>query len=105
MIRHLVPRRPSDAWQGRAEFLTTLSPGTAATALPAPISTLRTWNRIAASGSGPLRPERVGVVLGFSHNGATEFDRADPTELRAQQTGLFATMRVTPSAANELLGV
>jgi TonB dependent receptor len=102
---HLVPRRPSDAWRGRAEFLTTLSPGTAATALPPPIATLRTWNRIAASVSGPLRRDRLGVVLGFIVNDATEFDRADPTELRAQQTGVFANVRFTPSAANELFGI
>jgi hypothetical protein len=101
----MVPRRPSDAWRGSAEVLSTASSATPATGLVPPIATLRSWNRIAASVSGPLRRERLSAVLGAVVNNATQFDRDDPTILRAHETGGFAHLLFTPSPTDELFGV
>jgi hypothetical protein len=101
---HLIPRRPSDTWQGRAELLSAPWAATPAAAPIPSIAALRTWNRIAASVSGPLRRDRVSTVLGITVTDATRFERADPTRLRSQETGAFAEVLFTASADDEVFG-
>jgi hypothetical protein len=101
----LVPRRPSDTWHGRTEFLSTVSSTAAPTEPVPPIQTLRTWNRFAASASGPLHGEHLGGVFGVAVNNGTRFERSDPTILHAQDTTGFAHLLYTPSTTDEVFAV
>jgi hypothetical protein len=101
----LVPRRPSDTWRGQAEFLSTVSAADAPTDPVPPIQTLRSWNRFAASASGPLHGTRLGGVFGLAVNDASRFDRNDPTILHAQDTTGFANFLYRPSTTDEVLAV
>jgi hypothetical protein len=98
----LMPRRPSDRWRGQAEFLTTLSSAGQPTGPVPPIETLRTWNRLAASASGPLHGEHLGAVFGVAVNKGTRFERSGETILPAQATAGFASVLYTPSKADEV---
>ena len=99
---HLIPGRPPDTWRGRGEFLSTLSPATPAAGPIPSMATLRTWYRIAASASGPLRRDRLSTMLGIAVNDATRFERADPTMLHSRETGGFGQILFTPSESDEV---
>jgi len=101
----LVPRRPSDTWHGQAEFMSTMSSTDAPNEPVPPIQTLRSWNRFAASASGPLQGKRLGGGFGLAVNHGTRFERYDPTILHAQDTTGFAHLLYTPSNTDEVLAV
>lgn len=105
VIVRMTPKRPAPAWEGRAEFFSTLSVASAPMLAIPPISTLHTWNRLAASASGPLLHGRVNTMLGVAASNATRFDRTDPTLLHSRDVGGFVHVLFTPSASDEVSGV
>jgi hypothetical protein len=105
LVVHLTPRRPSDAWVGGAEFLSTLLSPSLSTQSVAPASAIDTWNRLSATASGAIRRNRVNITVGAAATNATRFDRADPTRLHSQQLDAYGQLLVTPSAHDEVSGV
>ena len=104
LVVRLTPRRPSEKWERRLEFMSTVSAQPLSAAPVPPISTLHTWSRLAASASGPLLGNRVRATMGVSAASATGFERADPTLLRSHDNSGFAHILFTPSGNDELSG-
>jgi hypothetical protein len=109
----LAPRRPAATWTRiveatgsipalvSASHLTfvdrELTPG-----IPPPISRLDSAAYANVLFSGPMVPDKVGIVVAGTWNGSRRFDRSDPTRLAAQQTSLFTHLVYTASARDEM---
>jgi hypothetical protein len=104
LVIRLVPRDPGAHWTRRVEGSAGPSAFTAGRSLHAPpaIQRASTWGRASAMASGPLIPERLGLVAAGSWMRTSRFDRADPTLVAAEQESLFAHLVFTPSATHTL---
>jgi TonB-dependent receptor-like protein len=98
----LTPRRPSTIWEGRAEFFSTIFATPQSTRAVPPIATLHTWNRLAASASGPLLRDRLTARLGVAASNATRFERRDPTLLHSRDASGFANLLYTASPIDDV---
>lgn len=100
----LVPRRPTAAWTRSIELFGA-RPGllsrTATTSPPA-ISRLNTWTSGSVLASGPLIPDRLGIVLEASWTKATRYQRDDPTRLNEKLGSLFSHFVFTPTKRDEI---
>ncbi len=100
----LTPRRPTAEWARRVDlfgappafvsdpFLTTAPT----------ISRLDQYGNVSFLASGPIIPNRLGIVVAGSWMGSTRFDRADPTPLDSQQASFFSHLVFTPDGDDEL---
>lgn len=98
----LTPRRPSAIWEGRAEVFSTFSATPAPSSTIPPLATLHTWNRFAASASGPLVRNRVNGRFGVAASNATRFERLDPTLLHSRDASGFANILYTPTSIDDV---
>ncbi|HTK30175.1 MAG TPA: TonB-dependent receptor [Vicinamibacterales bacterium] len=103
LLVSLRPRRPGSVWTGRADLIGSESPLVAAPAVDfAPtISHLNSYRNGSFLVSGPLLPDRLGVVLAGSWIQSTRFDRTDPTELSSRLGSMFAHLVFTPTPRDE----
>jgi TonB dependent receptor len=100
----LVPRRPAAAWT-RSIALFGARPGLlsrTATTDPPAISRLNTWTSGSVLASGPLIPDRLGIVLEASWTKATRFERDDSTRLNEKLGSLFSHLVFTPTPQDEM---
>jgi hypothetical protein len=100
----LVPRRPTAAWT-RSMELFGARPGLlsrTATTDPPAISRLNTWTSGSVLASGPLIPDRLGIVLEASWTKATRFERDDPTRLNEKLGSVFSHLVFTPTKRDEV---
>ena len=100
----LVPRRPTAAWTGSIELFGAphdLQSGTATTDPPA-ISRLDTWTSGSVLASGPLIPNRLGMVLEASWTEATRYQRDDSTRLNEKLGSVFSHVVFTPTRRDEI---
>jgi hypothetical protein len=100
----LVPRRPTAGWTRSIELFGA-RPGllsrTATTAPPA-ISRLNTWTSGSVLASGPLVPDRLGIVVEASWTKATRFQRDDATMLNEKLGSVFTHLVFTPTKQDEV---
>jgi len=100
----LVPRRPTSAWTHSIELSgarPALLSRTATTTPPA-ISRLNTWTSGSVLASGPLIPNRLGMVLEASWTKATRYQRDDPTRIDEKLGSVFSHLVFTPSKRDEI---
>jgi hypothetical protein len=100
----LTPRRPAAEWTRRVEgfgappvFVSDPFLKTAPT-----ISRLNNYANGSALFSGPILPDRIGIVVAGSWIASSRFDRADPTELDSTRGSLFTHVVFTPTQQDEL---
>ncbi len=99
----LVPREPSAAWLRRVEGSFGPSAFSAGDLTnPPAIQRMDTWKRVHALASGPIVPERLGLVVAGSWMQSSRFDRSDPTRVFADQASLFAHLVYTPAPRTTL---
>lgn len=101
---YLVPREPSPTWTRQVEG--SLAPpafgaGGTLTSPPA-IQRMDSWKRAHLLASGPLVPERLGLVVSGSWMESSRFDRSDPTRVIADQASFFAHLVYTPAPRTTL---
>ncbi|HEY3044478.1 MAG TPA: hypothetical protein VGJ39_10655 [Vicinamibacterales bacterium] len=100
----LVPRRPTPLWTRSMEIFGA-RPGLlsrTATTNPPAISRLNTWTSGSVLASGPLIPDRLGIVLEASWTKATRFARNDATRLNEKLGSLFSHVVFTPTPRDEM---
>jgi len=100
----LVPRRPTDTWT-RSLQLFGARPGLlsrTATTTPPAISRLNTWTSGSVLASGPIIPDRLGIVLEASWTKATRYERDDATRLTEKLGSVFSHLVFTPSKRDEM---
>ncbi len=100
----LKPRRPTTEWIRRVEgfgappaFVSDPFLKTAPT-----ISRLNSYANGSFLASGPILPDRLGIVVAGSWIASSRFDRTDPTELDSTRGSLFAHLVFTPGPRDEL---
>ena len=100
----LVPRRPTSAWTRSIELFGAPPSRTATTSTTGPpaISRLKSWTSGSVLASGPLIPNRLGMVLEASWTKATRFERDDPTELNEKLGSVFTHLVFTPTRRDEV---
>jgi len=101
---YLVPREPSLTWMRRVEGSlgpSAFSAGGTLTNPPA-IQRMDSWKRAHLLASGPLVPERLGLVVSGSWMESSRFDRSDPTRVVADQASFFAHLVYTPAPRTTL---
>lgn len=100
----LVPRRPSATWT-RSIQLFGARPGLlsrTATTTPPAISRLNTWTSGSVLASGPIVPDRLGIVLEASWTKATRYQRDDATRLTEKLGSVFSHLVFTPTTRDEV---
>jgi hypothetical protein len=100
----LVPRRPTAAWTGSIELFGAphgLQSRTTTTDPPA-ISRLDTWTSAGMLASGPLIPDRLGMVLEASWTKAMRYERDDPTRLSEKLGSVFTHLVFAPTRRDEI---
>lgn len=100
----LVPRRPTSAWTRSIEIFGA-RPGLlsrTATTNPPAISRLNTWTSGSVLASGPIVPDRLGIVLEASWTKATRFQRDDSTRLNEKLGSVFSHVVFTPTKRDEV---
>jgi hypothetical protein len=100
----LVPRRPTTTWT-RSFELFGARPGLlsrTATTDPPAIARLNTWTSGSVLASGPLVPDRLGLLVEASWTKATSFSRDDTTRLTEKVASLFSHLVFTPTAQDEV---
>jgi len=100
----LTPRRPTPEWTRRVEgfgappaFVSDPFLRNAPT-----ISRLNTYANGSFVTSGPILPNRLGIVVAGSWIASSRFDRSDPTQLDSARGSIFTHLVFTPNAADEL---
>ena len=100
----LTPRRPTAQWMRRVdlfgappEFVSSPFLTTAPT-----ISRLNMYANGSGLVSGPIIPDRLGIVAAGSWMRSSRFDRTDPTELTSEQASFFTHLVFTPNAVDEV---
>ena len=100
----LTPRRPTATWTREIEGLVAgPSPSTGAwphATAPA-IARVQSAANASVLFSGPLVPDRVGIVFAGTWNGASRYERAETTSVEAQQATAFTHIVYTPDSRNE----
>lgn len=104
----LEPRRPTATWTTTAEGSTTFGDAFTATppSFPA-IASLAGWNRGSVVASGPISPERAGIVVAGAVTRESEILRGAAPSASNNVSSLFAHLFVTASPIDEVrtLGV
>ena len=92
----LVPARPASSWSRSIEFFgaPAFLQSRRETTVPPAIARLDGWQSASVLLSGPIVPERAGVVFGASLANSTHFERADPTQLKDQLGSLDKVKRL-----------
>jgi len=102
----LAPRRPADAWTGRVEGMAAgPSPSTGAwpKARAPAIARLGSSANASVLLSGPLIPNRLGLVLAGTWNAASRYERNERDTVDANQGSLFTHLVYGPaSGRNEV---
>jgi hypothetical protein len=100
----LTPRRPTAEWTRRIEgfgappvFVSDPFLKIAPT-----ISRLNSYANGGFLASGPLLPNRLGIVVAGSWIASSRFDRSDPTELDSTRGSFFTHLVFTPSTRDEV---
>jgi hypothetical protein len=100
----LEPRRPTAQWA--TSFEASSSFGDSLTANPAtvapPIGRLAGWNRGSLLASGPIVPERLGLVFSGSFTHAAQSNRGTALSLDSDVASAFANLVFTPSPTDEV---
>jgi TonB dependent receptor-like, beta-barrel len=101
----LTPRRPTSTWTRAVEGLAAFpSPKTGAWPTPKAPAIARVGS--AANGnvllSGPLVPDKVGVVLAGSFNAASRYERAETTAVDGLEASVFTHFVYTPNSRDEV---
>ena len=96
----LVPSRPAAAWTRSIELFGAPSGllSRTETTTPPAIARLDGWNSASVLASGPVIPERLGMVLSAAFTNSTHFQRDDPTLLRDQLASVWTHFLFTPNA-------
>jgi hypothetical protein len=100
----LTPRRPTATWTSEIEGLAAgASPTTGSWPTPTAPAIARVNSALSASAlfSGPLVPDRVGIVFAGTFNGGSRFERAETVAVDAQQATAFTHIVYTPDSRNE----
>ena len=94
----LVPLPPVPVWTRVLEF--SGAPGgllsRTATTIPPAIARLDGWRSASLLASGPIVPNRVGMVLTLSATNTTHFERSDSTTLSDKLATMFTNVVFTP---------
>ena len=99
----LTPRRPSPSWTRELELLGS-PPGLIARradAVPPPIARLDIWAHANLLLSGPLIPNRLGLLLVSNWTRSARIERNAPTPAHASLGSLFANLVFTPGPRDE----
>lgn len=103
----LVPRRPSLAWThsiegvGAGPALLARQEGTT----PPSIATEHTWIDGHIMLSGPLIPNRLGVLIAGGFTRSSRFERGDLTALDSSQGSAFVHLLFTPNPRDEVRAI
>jgi hypothetical protein len=100
----LVPLRPGNVWTRAVEFGAAPSflLSRTETTNPPAIARLDGWNSASFIASGPLKAERLGMVLVGSTTNSSHFHRADPSALTDRLHSVMTHVVFTPTARDEL---
>jgi len=101
----LTPRRPTSTWTRSVEGLVAVpSPETGAWPSPKAPAIARVGSSVNGSLllSGPLVPDRVGLVLTASVTGGSRYERAETTAVDAFQASFFTHLVYTPDNRDEV---
>jgi len=99
----LAPRMPASEWTRTIEGSVTPSVFVASPIAEAPaIERLNWWGSANLLLSGPVIPNRLGVVFAANWARATRFERADPTSLAASTGSAFLNLVFTPDNRTSL---
>jgi hypothetical protein len=99
----LEPRRPGQEWTYLAEASASGS-GLTATADPgeAPaIAGLTGWTHAGLLAGGPLRPDRLGLVVAGSYSGASQSERGEASEVDGHVGSAFGNLLFTSAAGRD----
>jgi len=101
----LEPLRPAAVWttsvEGSSSFRDALT-ATAPVSGPPSLSRLHDWNRGSLLVSGPLIPNRLGLVFAGAYTAAAQTDRSDLSALDAKVASGFANVVFSPAPGAEL---
>jgi hypothetical protein len=109
----LAPRRPTQTWTRVIEATGSIPAFVSASNLtfvdreltpyiPPPIARLHSAAYVNVLFSGPMVPDKVGIVLAGTWNGSSKFERSDPTQLDATHGSLFTHLVYTPGGRDEV---
>jgi hypothetical protein len=100
----LVPARPTSSWTRSVEFSGAPSflLSRRKVTVPPAIARLDGWNSASLFASGPIVPNRLGMVAAASLTSSRYFERSDPTELRDRLGSLFTHFLFTPNDRDEI---
>jgi hypothetical protein len=100
----LTPRRPTPEWTRRVEGFGAPPAFVSEPFLKdAPtISRLNSYGNGSVLVSGPILPDKLGVVVAGSWIASSRFDRTDPTRLDSTRGSLFTHLVFTPTATDEV---
>jgi hypothetical protein len=99
----LEPRRPTATWNRTIEASTShfgASPS-GSDALPA-IARLDGWDRATILASGPIVPDRLGLVAGGSWTRGSQFERAETAPVVSDVAAAFGHLVFTPTSHDEI---
>ena len=104
MAVSLAPRTPSATWIGTVQFLGSGPSLLArqATTMPPAIARQHSWHDGSVFVSGPLVPNRVGIVLTGSFTNSTRFEREAFTLLDSRAVSAFTHVVFTPNPYDSL---
>ncbi len=100
----LEPRRPAATWTRIVDASGSRSAlvGQDAPGQPPAIARLNGWTHGSALFSGPVIPERLGLVAAGSWTETSQFARSSSTELEGSVGSAFAHLVFTPTAQDEM---
>ena len=100
----LVPRRPTAAWTRSIQLFGARAGSLSRTATTEPpaISRLNTWTSGSILATGPVIPDRLGILLEASWTKATRYQRDDPTPLNEKLGSVFSHLVFTPTTRDEV---
>ena len=99
------PRRPGATWTHVIDASASgsgLTAGPGSTAPAPPIERLTGWTHGGALVSGPLVPDRLGLVAAVEWTGSSQVERTGATEPDGQAASAFANLVFTPNATDEI---
>ncbi|MES1254462.1 MAG: TonB-dependent receptor [Acidobacteriota bacterium] len=100
----LVPRRPSATWMHTLELFAAppIFMSRTTTTTPPAIARQDSWGNGTLFVSGPLIPNRLGILATGTWTNSSYFERADPTSLTSNHASAFAHLVYTPNEQDEL---